>query len=68
MAVSMPKEEILQKGYVPFNYRAEKINGKNLVVAEHGQWVLLNDNEFGLLENGIVEKSSQLLAFLKKKG
>jgi len=68
MAFSITKEEILHKGYVPFNYNSTRIKDQNLVIAEHGQWVMLNNEEFDLLENGIIETDSPLYKLLEEKG
>lgn len=68
MAFSITKEEILHKGYIPFNYNSTKIKDQNLVVADHGQWVMLTDDEFDLLENGILETNSPLYQLLEAKG
>ncbi len=68
MAFSITKEELEHKGYVPFNYNIRKIGNNTLVVAEHGQWAILDDGEFDLLENGIIKNDSELFKMLEEKG
>jgi hypothetical protein len=59
MEFSVAKEESASKGYVPFNYNSRKIGNENLVVAEHGQWAVLSDEDMDLLDNGIIEAGSR---------
>ena len=68
MAFSITKEEIINRGYVHFNYNRRKIKGKNLVVAEHGGWAALEDRELEILESGVIEKGSELFSLLEEKG
>ena len=68
MALSVIREEILHKGYAPFDFNTRKIGKGNLIVAEHGQWAVLNDDELELLEHGVIDEYSLLFKLLEEKG
>jgi len=67
MAFSIVKKAVYN-GYIPFNYNSRKIGNENIVVAEHGQWAILDDKELDLLENGTIEPRSSLFKLLEEKG
>lgn len=49
-------------------YRTRKIAGKNVVVADHGKWIALDDKELALLESKNVEEGSKLYDSLIENG
>jgi His-Xaa-Ser system radical SAM maturase HxsB len=68
MAFSITSSEILNREHVPFRYNTARISDENLVVADHGKWVMMSDEELDLLENGIIENDSALFHILEEKG
>src|SRR3989344_906716 len=68
MAISYFAEDFLDKEFIINNYKIKKIRDNFLVTVDHGSWVLLDRDEYGLLRLGKVKENSGLFNLLKEKG
>ena len=68
MAFSISAEDFESKKYVISSWRTARICDKNLIVSEHGKWVILDDNELEKLKNYKLRADDRLFRLLEEKG
>jgi len=68
MALSISAEDFGSKKYIQGIWRTARINGKNLIVSEHGKWVILDDDELEKLNSYELQANGRLFRLLEDKG
>ncbi|MCD6557421.1 MAG: His-Xaa-Ser system radical SAM maturase HxsB [Candidatus Aenigmarchaeota archaeon] len=58
----------LSSRYIPNFYRTLRLDDKILVTTDHGDWVLLTDDEYRLLRSMKLRENAMLLGVLEEKG
>ena len=54
--------------YTSNHYRSRRYGDKFLITTDHGTWVIVSSKDFGLLNDGKVDKGSELFGTLENEG